>query len=173
MTHPWWKPHIPYNPLVEPVAISQLVADNMRRARKMRGLTQEELGYRLRELTGASWPRSLIAMFEASWTNESERARRLDVNQLCAVAMALEMPISWFFLPPDEIPENQGAAWLECTTKERADGHRTFTADQVARMALSRVCEPGEHEKTLQERIRDNVPAFRAAVEAEEVSMDR
>ena len=173
MTHPRWKPVPPYNLLTEPVAMSQVVAENMRRARRMRGLTQEDLGYRLRDLTGAAWPRSLIAMFESAWSNENERTRRLDVNQLCAVAMALDMPISWFFLPPEEIPENQGTAWLSCTTKDRPEGHQLFTSDQLADLALSRWSEPGAGGSSLQDRIRDHAPAFTSAVEAEEVFMKR
>ena len=173
MTDPRWKPYLPYNLLTEPVAMSQVVAENMRRARRMRGLTQAELGYRLRDITGAAWPRSLIAMFEAAWSNENERARRLDVNQLCAVAIALDMPISWFFLPPEEIPENQGSAWLSCTTKERHDDHRLYTSDQLADLALSRWSAPGRMEPSLQDRICQQAERFTSAVQAEEVSMNR
>jgi transcriptional regulator with XRE-family HTH domain len=80
--------------------INQLVAYNVQRARKARGWSQEYLGHQLERYTGKRWTNAAVSAAERSWN--TGRVRRFDANELASLSSIFEMPIDFFFLPPDE-----------------------------------------------------------------------
>lgn len=81
------------------LTVNQLVAYNMQRARKSRGWDQDYLGARLAGATGRAWSRASVSAAEASW--RGGRTRRFDANEIVALARIFDLPLDWFFLPPD------------------------------------------------------------------------
>lgn len=83
-----------------PWSASQLVAHNLTRARQLRGLAQAEVAERLSELTGARWTQVTVAQAEGSVS--AERVRRFTANELVALARTFDLPLLYFFLPPED-----------------------------------------------------------------------
>lgn len=81
-------------PLVR-VCADQVVAANIRRWRKVAGLTQEELGERL-----GGWSKANVSAAERSW--DGKRIRRFDADTTLALAAALDVPLAAMFLPPPD-----------------------------------------------------------------------
>jgi transcriptional regulator with XRE-family HTH domain len=79
---------------------SQVVAHNVTRGRELRGLTQAELAERLTRFTGARWSHTAVAQAEGSVGGQ--RVRQFTANELVALARALDLPLLFFFLPPDD-----------------------------------------------------------------------
>ena len=77
------------------VTINQLVGHNLACYRKAAGLTQEELGKRL-----GGWTKVAVSAAERSW--DGRRVRKFDADELMALATALGVPITAFFLPPED-----------------------------------------------------------------------
>ncbi|HSH58123.1 MAG TPA: helix-turn-helix transcriptional regulator [Acidimicrobiales bacterium] len=86
---------------------SQVVAHNLTRARELRGLTQAEVAERLSRFSGARWSQVTVAQAEGSVSGQ--RVRSFSANELVALARTFDLPVLYFFLPPD-------------------DEHRTFAA---------------------------------------------
>ncbi len=76
------------------VTVNQIVAWNIAWLRREADLKQEELG----ELLG--WPQNKVSEAERSWNGK--RTREFDAETLIALAMALEVPVNAFFLPPHD-----------------------------------------------------------------------
>ncbi|HEV3381650.1 MAG TPA: helix-turn-helix transcriptional regulator [Trebonia sp.] len=74
------------------VTINQIVAWNMTHWRKIAGLTQEELGDRLK------WSAAVVSAAERSW--DAKRIRQFSVDDLVNIAEALDLPVSALLLPP-------------------------------------------------------------------------
>lgn len=150
-------------------SVGQVVAYNVMRARKARGLTQEDLAERLREVTGRPWPRSAVTMTENAWTGSAERLRTLDVNQVVAFAVALETPLAWFFMAPDDAdayePMSQ-AQHITCDPKH-SSGTGLLPA-QLMDIALSRTA-PSDGIDLLRERAEQQAPTFVPAISVEQV----
>ncbi|WP_147455977.1 helix-turn-helix domain-containing protein [Nocardioides mangrovicus] len=83
------------------VNIRQVVAWNVRRARKQRGWNQGELAQRLQEQTGRTWTNAAVSAAEGTWSADAPRPRAFDAEELLSFALALRVPLPWFFLPPD------------------------------------------------------------------------
>lgn len=81
------------------VTANQLVAYNLRRARELRRLTQQQLAERLGELTDGQWTKTSVSAAETSWTHGETRL--FDATLLLALSRALELPLAWFLMPPD------------------------------------------------------------------------
>jgi transcriptional regulator with XRE-family HTH domain len=64
------------------------------------GLTQEELGDRLRGWTSKPWGKAGVSAVERSW--DGKRLRQFDADLLFGLAVALDVPVTAFFLPPDD-----------------------------------------------------------------------
>jgi transcriptional regulator with XRE-family HTH domain len=79
---------------------SQVVAHNVTRGRELRGLTQAEVAERLTRFTGARWSQTAVAQAEGSVGGQ--RVRQFTANELVALARALDLPLLFFFLPPDD-----------------------------------------------------------------------
>ncbi|WP_326786422.1 helix-turn-helix domain-containing protein [Streptomyces sp. NBC_00151] len=103
--------HDDSNPPAEPVdlrnaspqeipTINQLVAYNMTKARRSRDWTQQEVADRLERYTGRPWSKASISAAERSW--QGGRSRKFDANELVALSVIFEMPLAYFFLPPED-----------------------------------------------------------------------
>lgn len=78
---------------------NQLVAYNLQRIRRVQGLTQEEAAERLQPHIGSLWSKAVWSAAETSI--QSVRRREFTADEIVAFARAFEVPIAWFFLPPD------------------------------------------------------------------------
>lgn len=79
---------------------SQVVAHNFARARELRGLTQTEVAERLSKFTGSKWSQATVAQAEGSVAGQ--RVRQFTANELVALARTFDLPVLFFFLPPDD-----------------------------------------------------------------------
>ena len=77
-----------------------MVAHNLTRARQLRGLTQSEIAVRLSEFTGTPWSAVTVAQAEGSVTGQ--RVRQFTANELVALAQTFDLPVLYFFLPPED-----------------------------------------------------------------------
>lgn len=80
------------------VDLNQVVAYNIREARRLRGWTQEELAERLEPYLGQRLTQAGVSSIERAW--DGERRREFDAHELLIFAMAFDLPIIWFLLPP-------------------------------------------------------------------------
>lgn len=78
--------------------LNEVVAFNFRAARELRGWTQEEAAARLEPLLGQRLPQASISAIERAY--ESDRRREFDAQELLAFALAFDLPLIWFLLPP-------------------------------------------------------------------------
>ena len=79
---------------------SQVVAHNMARAREIRRLTQAEVAERLSRFTGSPWSQASVAQAEGSVAGD--RVRQFTANELVALARTFDLPVLYFFLPPED-----------------------------------------------------------------------
>jgi transcriptional regulator with XRE-family HTH domain len=79
---------------------SQVVAHNLGRARELRDLTQAEVAERLSRFTGSNWSQATVAQAEGSVGGQ--RVRQFTANELVALARTFDLPVLFFFLPPDD-----------------------------------------------------------------------
>ena len=77
-----------------------MVAHNLTRARQLRGLTQSEIAERLTTFTGTQWSAVTVAQAEGSVTGQ--RVRQFTANELVALARTFDLPVMYFFLPPED-----------------------------------------------------------------------
>lgn len=78
--------------------LNEIVAYNFRRARELRGLTQEEAAQRLEAFLGTRLPQASISAIERAY--EGERRREFDAQEILMFACAFDLPLAWFFVPP-------------------------------------------------------------------------
>lgn len=76
------------------------MAHNLTRARQLRGLTQSEIAERLTTFTGTQWSAVTVAQAEGSVTGQ--RVRQFTANELVALARTFDLPVMYFFLPPED-----------------------------------------------------------------------
>lgn len=79
---------------------SQVVAHNLTQARELRGLTQAEIAERLSRFAGSNWTQATVAQAEGSVGGQ--RVRQFTANELVALARTFDLPVLFFFLPPDD-----------------------------------------------------------------------
>ncbi len=79
------------------VNANRVVAYNLERARKARGLSQEE-ARELLKVEGIDWSKATYSAAERSW--DGKRVRQFEADELVAFARAFEVPVIFFFLPP-------------------------------------------------------------------------
>jgi transcriptional regulator with XRE-family HTH domain len=90
-----------------PVTAKQLVALNLRRARELRGLTQEEAARRLEPYLGKLWSKATFSAAERS-AAPGARVREFTADEVLAFASTFGVSVAWFYLPPEgeeELPE--------------------------------------------------------------------
>lgn len=78
--------------------LNQVVAYNFRQARELRGWTQDEAAMALEPLVGQRLPQASISAIERAY--EGDRRREFDAQEILAFALAFNLPLVWFFLPP-------------------------------------------------------------------------
>ncbi|WP_164710948.1 helix-turn-helix domain-containing protein [Euzebya pacifica] len=79
---------------------AQVVAFNLRRAREIRGLTQEDAAAVISNCGDTIWTKATLSQAERSVSGA--RVRQFTVNDLYAFAEAFGLPIPWFLLPPPD-----------------------------------------------------------------------
>lgn len=80
------------------VNLNEVVAYNFRRARELRGLTQDEAAVVLEPFLGQRLPQASISALERSYGGD--KRREFDAQEILAFACAFDVPLLWFFLPP-------------------------------------------------------------------------
>jgi transcriptional regulator with XRE-family HTH domain len=75
-----------------------VVAYNFRRARELRGLTQDEAAVRLEPFLGVRLPQASVSALERSYGGD--KRREFDAQEILAFACGFDLPLLWFFLPP-------------------------------------------------------------------------
>lgn len=78
---------------------NQIVAFRLQLARRMAELTQDEAAELLEPYLGTRWSKASFSAAERSAVG-GERVRRFSADEIVAFAMAFELPVTWFFLPP-------------------------------------------------------------------------
>jgi len=93
----------PESCVVGQVDAEAVVAYNLRAIRQRRGWSQAELGERLATLTGGQvLTKSSVSAMERGF--ERGRRKRFDVNEVYLLSVALDVPMTYFFLPPPHSP---------------------------------------------------------------------
>jgi transcriptional regulator with XRE-family HTH domain len=87
-------------PPVDGVNLNEIVAYNFRRARELRGLTQDEAADRLAPFLGQRLQQAAVSSIEGAYGGD--RRREFDAQELLAFACGFDVPLIWFFLPPPE-----------------------------------------------------------------------
>ena len=88
-------------PMAPPLRPNQIVAYNLRRARKLRGWTQEQAALQLQPLLGELWSKATFSAAERSV--DGRRVRQFTADDLIAFGRAFKLPIAWFLLPPEGV----------------------------------------------------------------------
>jgi transcriptional regulator with XRE-family HTH domain len=88
------------------MTVNQLVAYNLRRIRERRGLTQESAADLLEPFLGRRWSKATFSAAETSLT--SGRTREFSADDILAFAIVFDVPVGWFFLPPNTDEEHSG-----------------------------------------------------------------
>lgn len=78
--------------------LNEIVAYNFKAARELRNWTQEETAQALEPLLGQRLPQASISAIERAY--RGDRRREFDAHEIFAFALAFDLPIVWFFLPP-------------------------------------------------------------------------
>jgi transcriptional regulator with XRE-family HTH domain len=100
------------------ITANQLVAANLRRARELRGLTQEQAAEQLEPYLGTRWSPAVFSAAETSV--RTKRVREFSANEILAFACAFELPVTWFFLPLE--PEGDALAGTDDFPSVRTNG---------------------------------------------------
>ena len=82
------------------VNLNEVVAYNFRRARELRGWTQDEAADALERFLGVRLPQASISALERSFGGD--KRREFDAQEILAYACAFDVPMLWFFLPPPQ-----------------------------------------------------------------------
>lgn len=78
--------------------LNEIVAYNFRRARELRGLTQEEAAVRLEPFLGQRLRQAGVSAIESAFAGD--RRREFDAQEILAFACGFDVPLIWFYLPP-------------------------------------------------------------------------
>jgi len=84
---------------------NQVVAYNLRRARLLRGWTQEQTAVRLKKYLGVRWSSASYSVAERS-TDRPERIRNFTADEIVAFSRTFQLPVTWFFFPPERGAED-------------------------------------------------------------------
>jgi len=123
---------------VAPQTVNQVVAFNLRKARELRGWTQEGAAAHLEPYLGKRWSRAVFSAAERSV--DGKRARPFDADELVAFARGFGYPVEWFLLPPEGVETLQGVeGGSPLSTPELVD--LVFPATEGAQKALSQRLE--------------------------------
>jgi len=82
-----------------PMDVNAVVSYNLKAIRERHGWTQQQVSDRLAGLTGHTLPQASISAMERGF--DGERRRRFDAHELYLLSVVFEVPIAYFFLPPN------------------------------------------------------------------------
>jgi hypothetical protein len=77
---------------------NQVVAFNLAQARLWKNWTQDEAAQALEPHLGKRWSKANYSAAERSV--DGNRVRNFSADEILAFALAFELPITWFFMPP-------------------------------------------------------------------------
>lgn len=98
-----FKPAIPpQGPLL---SINEIVSYNLMRARRSNAWTQQDVADLLEKYTGRAWSNASVSAAERAW--QGGRPRKFDANELVALAKIFDVPVGYFFLPPEDEMANK------------------------------------------------------------------
>src|SRR4051812_18019469 len=95
-----------------PLTGNRLVAYNLRRLRKERGLTQEEAATLLAPYVDEAWSPASFSSAERSEVR-TYRVRQFSADDLLALSLAFDVPVSYWFLPPAPEERDEGRLVLD------------------------------------------------------------
>ncbi len=78
---------------------NQVVAYNVRRARRLHNWTQEQAAERLEPYLGERWSKASFSVAERS-VDHAERIRQFTADDIMALCAAFDLPVAFFFTPP-------------------------------------------------------------------------
>jgi hypothetical protein len=112
----------------------------------------------LEDITGTPWSKATVNAAESGWSGLQGRLRQFDADEITAFSLALKLPITWFFLPPD----TQGQAghaddlpWIATWSQIEAPTAQALTSAQV-RWMLFTTSDAHDPDDVLGERIRSS-----------------
>lgn len=110
------------------IPVEDVVAENLIRFRKFRGVSQEQVAHAVREI-GLPWSRSVVAAIEG-------RARRVSLSELLTLAWALGAPVAELLTPHDD-DLNELDTWIELAPGLHVRGARQLLdARELPRQAV-------------------------------------
>lgn len=136
------------------------MAYNFRRARELRGMTQDEAAMALERFTGVRVAQAAISAMERAV--DGEVRREFDAQELFIFARAFDVPIIWFFLPPprDRRPLRQSSDYV-AELFYLTMGFPEQLPDLHARLAEIGAPEPNEADEVWERVIGRPTPASR------------
>jgi hypothetical protein len=110
-------------------------------------------------LTGKEWSRATVSAAESGWDSRGvqRRVRHFEVNDVTAFAIALRLPVIWFFLPPPTTPSGAWKPRLEpwITIHNRADeADVAMSSQQLLRLIFTHRDE-GDRDDLMGRRLYD------------------
>lgn len=128
--------------------LNEVVAYNFRRARELRGLTQDEAAVALEPFLGVRLPQAAVSAIERSY--RGDRRREFDAQEILAFACAFDLPLTWFFLPPLEDERRlQGTSDYVRELYLLLLGRDDQLEDLYTRFRELGIAEPGEDDEVL------------------------
>ncbi|MGQ0616146.1 MAG: hypothetical protein ACT4PW_04010 [Acidimicrobiia bacterium] len=85
---------------------NQVVAFNLTRAREWKGWTQDQAAAALEPFLGKRWSKASVSQAERSVAGRV--IRNFDADEIVAFARAYDLPITWFFMPPQPWTDQPG-----------------------------------------------------------------
>ena len=135
-------------PPPETVDLNEVIAYNFRRARELRGLTQDEAAAALEPFLGQRLPQASISALERSYGGD--KRREFDAQEVLAYACAFDVPLIWFYLPPPKDTRRlQGTSDRVNELYTLALGREDQLEELYARFRELGMAEPSELDDTL------------------------
>ncbi len=135
-------------PVDPPANLNEVIAYNFRRARELRGLTQDEAADTLERFLGQRLTQASISAIERSY--RGDKRREFDAQEILAFACAFDVPLLWFFLPPPQ--DTRRLAGTSDHVNELytlALGREDQVEELYARFRELGMAEPAEHDAAL------------------------
>ena len=136
-------------PETSEVNLNQVVAYNFRVARELRGWTQEEAADQLEPYLGMRLTQASISAIERAW--DGDRNREFDAQEILAFALAFDLPLIWFYMPPPDDRRHLDRAHKRINELyEIVLGREDQLEPLYQRLADLGVREPTERERTME-----------------------
>lgn len=128
--------------------LNEVIAYNFRRARELRGLTQDEAAVALEPFLGQRLTQASISALERSYGGD--KRREFDAQEILAFTCAFDVPLMWFFLPPPQDARRlQGTSERVNELYTLALGREDQLGELYARFRELGMTEPSEGDDTL------------------------